>query len=271
MPTRLAFVSVLCVIPTVLLACSGFTASDECEPGEQRSCQSLCGPGQERCQPEGQWGVCQPDSEPECLPGDYGECIIGEEDPPGLWLCSDRCEIGPCMALCIPGETFACSAQCGPGQRRCLNDGNWGECRESVLPQCRPGSVERCPDGASHQRCGEDCWWSVCDDGPCTPGEIADCGACASQVCLADRTWSDCTADVSAACSPDAIEDCEAPCGPGRRNCTDSCEWTDCMEIEHVPCHPGDRQICPTTLYCGVAYRVCAPDCDWGVCLETGD
>lgn len=271
MAARLAVITMLCTIPILLAVCSGFTADDECEPGEASVCESQCGPGTMHCLSDGSWGLCQPDTEPDCLPGDYGACELAEDAPPGLWFCSDDCREGPCTNLCIPGETYECEAQCGPGQTRCDDEGSWSECREYVLPPCRPGDVERCPDGVSYRRCGDDCWWGECEEGPCNPGEIARCGVCASQVCLANGTFTDCAGDAWAVCSPDQVEACEAPCGPGERRCTDRCEWTPCMELEPVPCHPGDRQVCPTTLYCGVAFRVCTLACDWGICLETGD
>jgi hypothetical protein len=153
----------------------------------------------------------------------------------------------------------------------CTDDGSWGSCREYLIPACRPGDVERCDDGESHRRCSDACRWGPCDDSPCVPGEEADCGLCASQVCLADGTWGECTADPSARCSPDEVEACEAPCGPGQRLCSDQCAWGECMEIDPVACHPGDRQICPTTLYCGLAFRICNERCEWTDCIETGD
>jgi len=261
----------LSTVPAVLAACSGFTESHECDPGESSSCEAACGPGTTHCLPGGTWDVCQPDRDPECLPGDYDSCALEEGAPPGLWFCSDNCEPGPCLDLCMPGETFECEAECGPGQRRCQDDGTWGECLEYVIPECRLGDVERCSGGDGHRRCSEDCYWGPCEDGPCTSGEVSECGVCASQVCLTDGTWTECTADPSSTCSPDEVEDCEAPCGPGRRTCSDRCEWSECLEIATVACHPGDRQLCPTTLYCGIAFRVCNQSCVWTDCLETGD
>lgn len=273
MYARFAALCAICTIPAILVVCSGFTSSDECEPGEASVCETQCGTGTMRCQPDGTWSICTPDDEPECAPGDYGECSFTDELPPGLWFCSDGCRIGPCMQLCIPGETFPCDAQCGPGQQRCLNEGDWSECREFVLPPCRPGEVARCDEESDgHRRCDETCGWGPCDGGaPCNAGEVADCGHCASQVCQADETWSTCQADPWATCSPGDTETCEAPCGPGQRTCNDSCEWTDCMEFDAVECHPGDRQVCPTTLYCGIAFRVCNSICEWSQCIETGD
>lgn len=271
-PSQLAFGLALSLTPAVM-ACSGFTASDECEPGEESACESQCGPGTMHCQPDGSWGICQPETAPECLPGDYGECSIAEDAPPGLWFCSDDCHVGPCMNLCEPEDVFECEAQCGPGQRHCDNEGQWGACQEYVLPPCRPGGVEQCPTGGEgHRRCNDSCQWGVCDDGaPCTPGEVSTCGTCASQVCQTDGTWGPCEADEGASCSPGETEACEAPCGAGERVCSASCEWTECWETEPTSCHPGDRQICPTTLYCGIAFRVCNPTCAWTDCIEIGD
>lgn len=261
----------LCTIPAVAAACSGFTESEECEPGESSTCESPCGPGTRRCLPDGSWDVCQPEQDPECLPGDYEGCSLGDGVPPGMWFCSDDCRPGPCLSLCMPGDTFECQAECGPGLMRCLDDGTWGECVEYAIPECRNGDIERCAEGGGHRRCSETCTWGACEDGPCTSGEVSECGICATQVCLGDGNWTECAADPGARCAPGEVEDCEAPCGPGRRTCTDACDWTPCMETAAVPCHPGDRQVCPTTLYCGVAFRVCRSSCTWTDCLETGD
>lgn len=272
MLARLVCFPSMVLVMVALARCSGFTASDECEPGETSTCDTQCGPGTRTCQGDGTWGVCEMTGEPECLPGEYGSCELLPEAPPGLWFCSDDCRRGPCRDLCMPGETFECEAECGPGVRTCTDEGSWGPCREYVLPLCRPGEIVRCADGEGHRRCNEGCTYDPCDAGaPCTPGEVSDCGRCASQVCRDDGTWSECSADIWAVCSPDQVEACEAPCGPGQRVCTDACEWTPCEELEPVPCHPGNRQICPTTLYCGLAFRVCRSDCTWGECLEVGD
>lgn len=272
MVSRVTVVLTMLLALAVVTRCSGFTSTEECDPGETSPCDIVCGPGSMTCDADGNWGECLLDREPTCMPGDYGSCEVAPDAPPGLWFCSDDCREGPCRNLCLPGETFECEAECGPGVSRCQNDGTWGACGEYVLPFCRPGDIERCEDGIGHRRCDEECEFGPCDGGaPCTAGEVSDCGACASQVCLADSTWSDCTADVWAVCSPDEVEDCEAPCGPGTRRCTDSCTWSSCMEIETVECHPGDRQMCPTTLYCGTAFRVCNFACVWGHCIEVGD
>ena len=262
---------IVAFIAVVLANCSGFQATEECDPGDSRACETQCGPGTQRCESGGTWGICQPDEEPECTPGEYGSCDLEAEAPPGLWFCSDDCRIGPCLPLCLPGETWECEAQCGPGEMRCQDDGSWGLCLEYIIPSCRLGDIERCPDDEGHRRCTEECYFGPCDDGPCSSGEVAECGICASQVCLADETWSECTAYSSAVCSPGEVEDCEAPCGPGQRTCTDICEWTECLEIDSVSCHPGDRQLCPTTLYCGLAFRICNVACEWSDCIETGD
>jgi hypothetical protein len=272
MPSRSVLVRVAIIAMTVLTGCSGFTAADECAPGDTSTCTTVCGPGTMECLADGTWGECSMGREPECMPGDFGSCELAPDAPPGLWFCSDDCRQGPCRDLCLPGETHECQAQCGPGVSRCQNDGSWGECLEYVLPFCRPGDVERCPDGVSHRRCDDQCQFGPCDEGaPCTPGEVSECGVCASQVCQADSTWSACSPDIWATCAPDTIEECEAPCGPGRRACTDECVWTPCTEIDPVACHPGDRQMCPTTLYCGIAHRVCNAACEWGDCIETGE
>ncbi len=254
------------------MACSGFTAVGECRPGETAPCESECGPGTMECDSEGHWGLCAPPSDAECLPGDYGNCSFRPEDPPGMWFCDDTCRPGPCMALCIPGETFECDGECGPGIATCQDDGSWGTCLEFVIPECRPGEIERCPGDTSHRRCGDRCLFAPCDERtPCEESEISSCGSCASETCLPNGTWGACTADSSAVCTPRESEACEAPCGPGNRSCDERCGWTPCHEIEEVECHPGDRKMCPTTLYCGFAFQICGNSCEWMDCIETGD
>lgn len=272
MSFRNASWAALGLLGALALSCSGFTSHDECRPGESAPCESQCGDGLMTCQADGTWGVCEIAGEHECLPGDYGSCELFPGAPPGLWFCSDTCGIGPCMALCIPGEVFeSCEAECGLGRATCQDDGTWGPCTEYVIPECRPGEIETCPGSEDHRRCADSCNWGDCEDGPCSPGEVARCGRCASQVCLADGSWSACAADETAVCAPGETEACAAPCGPGERTCDDRCTWSECNEIVPVECHPGQRQMCPTTLYCGLAYRLCSSGCEWMDCIETGD
>lgn len=272
MDRRIGHATLLAATLVALAACSGFTGPDECRAGESAPCESPCGPGTITCQRDGTWGACEIPGSVECMPGEYGTCPGREGEPPGLWLCSDTCRVGPCLALCIPGEVFRdCQAGCGPGTSTCQDDGSWGPCMEYVIPECRPGDIAACPDESGHRRCDDRCIWDDCHDGPCAPGEISRCGSCASQVCLTDGSWSACAADDTAVCSPGEVEACEAPCGPGQRLCDEHCTWTPCMELVDVECHPGQRQMCPTTLYCGLAYRLCSNSCRWMDCIETGD
>lgn len=268
---RLAVVCVIGTIAVILSVCSGHTTSDECDPGDWSSCESQCGPGTMRCLPGGFWDICQPDRAPDCVPGEYGSCSFDDSSPPGLWICSDDCRVGPCIALCMPGDSFECEAQCGRGQMYCQDDGTWGECEEYIIPSCRPGDIERCEGGSGHRRCSDSCRWDTCDDSSCAPGEVADCGSCALQVCLSEGSWGECAGAPRSSCSPDEVEACDAPCGPGERRCTDECEWTECWEVTPVECHPGDEKICPDTLYCGYALRICNEFCEFNGCFEVGD
>jgi len=272
MPERLALLRLLAPLLVLAASCSGFTSPDECRSGETAPCESPCGPGAMTCQADGTWGACEITGEVECLPAEYGRCDLLPGAPPGLWFCSATCHVGPCMALCPPGDVYEdCEAGCGLGTATCQDDGSWGECREYVIPDCRPGDIATCTDGSGHRRCDGECHWGECNDAPCAAGELSRCGRCASQVCLTDGTWTACAADETAVCAPGETDACEAPCGPGERICDDRCTWSDCLEIETVECHPGQRQMCATTLYCGLAYRLCSNGCEWMDCIETGD
>jgi hypothetical protein len=252
-----------------LAACSGFAEYTECRDGDVQSCSTACGPGTQTCT-DGAWSTCQLDATPACQPGESGTCTLTPDEPPGMWFCSDTCEVGPCVPICTPGTTTECTANCGPGQTTCQDDGTWGECVEYVVPTCRPNEVSICngPDGAGYWRCTDECEWGPCDASlACYPGEVAACGVCASQECDGEGSWGTCTPRAGAACSPGESQECPAPCGAGFQICGSNCQWSDC--IGFGGCTPGQRQVCPGS-YCGVAYRFCGPDCTWTECIEAG-
>jgi len=253
-----------------LVACSGFTAVDECRDGETAPCETVCGPGIMACE-DGSWGACREEVAPACLPGGYGTCELSPDAPPGLWLCSDDCRIGPCLAMCFPGERFDCDAECGPGQARCQDDGTWRECREFIIPDCHLGDIERCEGGGvGHRRCTEECLFGPCDEeSPCFEGEVAVCDLCSAQQCLADGTWGPCVRDEHAVCAPGETRECDGPCGGGVHFCADACTWSECVDFSGS-CTPGQRQMCPGSLYCGIAFRICGPSCTWMDCIEVG-
>lgn len=264
--------SVLLMVGAVALltACSGFTEHHECEDGATAPCETRCGLGTMTCI-DGSWGDCRLDGTPECLPGDFETCELGGSRPPGLRFCSDICEMGPCIPLCVPGDTSECEGQCGPGQMTCDDEGNWSECREFVLPHCRPGEVEVCmgDDGPGHWRCNDDCEFGPCDGSlECFPDETASCGQCASQECDDGGDWGECIPFLATACAPGESRDCPGPCGPGVQFCSSRCEWSTCLS--GGDCNPGQRQICPGSLYCGEAFRICGPSCTWLECIEAG-
>lgn len=254
-----------------LVACSGFTTYEECQPGESASCEALCGPGTMHCD-GGSWGACQPNEDPVCLPGEYGTCELAPGQPPGLWMCSDTCVVGPCIELCNPGDEFECEGICGiRGRQTCQDDGSWGGCVEYVNPVCRPSDVEVCEgdDGPGHRRCDDECDWGECDGSlECFPGESANCGQCASQSCGDDGVWQECEPYASTACVPGNTRECRGACGTGTQFCSEWCEWSECFN--DGACMPGQRQICATALYCGIAYRFCGPNCNWLPCVEVG-
>jgi hypothetical protein len=253
-----------------LAACSGFAEFTECTDGETAPCESPCGQGTMTCE-AGTWSACQLVEAPECQLGESGTCMVAPDEPPGLWFCSDTCEIGPCIRLCNPGDTVECDAACGPGQVVCQDDGTWSDCLEYVIPTCRLGDVEICrtPEGAGYWRCTEECEFGPCDSSlACFPGETVQCDRCAAQECQADGTWGECVPHASVACSPGETQVCQGPCGPGTQICSDSCQWSDCLGMGGG-CIPGQRQVCPSS-YCGVSFRVCGPGCVWTDCIEAG-
>lgn len=253
-----------------LTACSGFTEYLECLDGETSPCETVCGPGTMTCVGDS-WGECYQDEMPACMPGESGTCELTPGQPPGLWLCSDTCQVGPCINFCLPGDTFECDAGCGRGQATCLDDGTWSECIEYIIPDCGPGDVQLCrgDDGVGYQRCTDECVYGPCEVSmTCFPGEVVECATCAAQECSDDGIWEECLPHPGRMCAPGESQDCIGPCGEGFQTCNDLCEWTECSSLGM--CTPGQRQVCPAG-YCGIAYRICGPNCVWTPCIEVGD
>lgn len=212
-------------------ACGGAESVELCSPGQTEACDSTCGPGLRSCDDEGWWAACLPTSEPECLPGETGSCEMSEGELPGLWTCTDTCEMSPCEPTCEPGMRIECEGECGPGARRCDDDGRWRPCVEYIAPACRLGEIEMCLEGGL-RRCDESCSFGPCEEeSACSPGEEAACLTCGIQICLSDGTWSGCEAE----CVPGEEELCDEDypgyCGLMKRVCTDLCTWSECTEL----------------------------------------
>lgn len=202
-----------------------------CVPGETEVCDSPCGPGLRTCDDDGSWTSCVPTGEADCLPGESGVCETSEDGLPGLWTCTEECRVGPCEPTCEPGERLECEGECGPGARRCDDDGTWTQCVEYLAPSCRPGEIETCPEGGL-RRCDDSCSFGPCEEeSECTPGEEAACVGCGVRRCLPDGTWSICEAECIPGDEELCDEDYPGYCGLMKRTCTHLCTWSECTEM----------------------------------------
>lgn len=172
----------------------------------------------------------------DCHPGDVQSC----------WETPDGQPFGTPQ----PAEAVG---SCLLGERKCAEDGTWGQCLGAVAPQakdsCTPGNDANC-NGIPNEEC------------PCTGTEERSCGSdvgnCVkgTQKC-ADGIWGECVGEVKPAAS-------------------DSCDATDdanCNDIPHEGCLcvNGAEEICGKNVgACHTGKRTCVngvypADCDGDV------
>ena len=124
---------------------------------------------------------------------------------------------------CQPGtiDIQECG-RCGSKQRRCSDEGNWGE-----LGPCE-------------------------GEGACQPGETrtSDCGECGTleEFCLPVCEWEVGACVDDGECIPGATDEAACLEGPGvrTRECTESCTWGPHSECQREVCDPGETRSCYT-------------------------
>jgi len=132
--------------------------------GLERSCQTACGRGEERCE-DGAWVGCDvPEPSPEECNGDDDDCD-GEVDEALVRACATECGDG--VEVCDGGAWGACSARAPEAEEVCGN-GVDDDCDEQGDEGCD------CEDGAT-QPCGSD--RGVCEAGvqTCEGDDWGDC------------------------------------------------------------------------------------------------
>ena len=264
--------------------CNG--QSDEgctgCDEGEERACETECGPGAERCVDGAFRGCTAARVSPEICGNDLDEDCNGRPD--------DGCD------GCLEGDARACETACGSGVESCMGE-QWGGCT-AALPRAElcNGEDDDC-DGTVDDEITRDCSTS-CGEGVetcavgvwagCTAmetcgceGEVADqqvCGACGrrSRACEGGSfgAWSAC-GEGEGVCAPGVTEDLRCDrCGVQLRACTAECTWGQYQAcIGQGSCEPGDleTEVCPGG--CGERKRLCGEDCqpgEWGPCENGG-
>jgi len=267
-----------------------------CTPGQQRTCEGVCGEGDQTCDGGGNWGPCDAPTDCTCESGDTttkacGNCgtAQGNCGPDGVFIFSDICTgEGPCAPNEIGQEECG---NCGMQTRTCGSTCAWGEWSECANQgQCKKGeeAEQACGNCGSQTRlCDQKCaWgvWSECVDGTgCVQGETKtqSCGNCGTQTstCLAGCQWSDFGAcDGAGPCVGGEVdEEACGNCGNKKRTCANNCtwgQWTSCLGAG--PCAVGESQeeACGETnvgiCEYGTKVHTCNGNCQWnpfGSCL----
>jgi hypothetical protein len=128
---------------------------------------------------------------------------------------------------------------------------------------CPPGEPEIC-NGLD-----DDCNGAVDDGLECALGTVSTCGPCAlgRKTCTASCTWSECVLPPEV-CSPGTVVTCTpSACAIGHATCPPSCSWGPCV-ADHSDCSPGTTRGCSLPS-CGSGTQTCGSDCAWGGCAGT--
>jgi hypothetical protein len=242
----------------------GLCFPNECQTDEKRSCEAVCGTGEQVCS-NGVWRACNTQPRNEICGTMMDEDCDGTVDE-GCTGCED-------------GDERACDNGCGAGVERCF-DNSFRGCTAT-----RPTS-EIC--GSEVEAVDEDCDGTVdegcdqCEEGstrPCNGG----CGA-GEETCI-ENTWRNCSApkpinevcdgvdnDCDSMIDEEITRDCSTACGSGLETCTEGA-WVECSA--NTMCMCGDLRVDSQNCgVCGARQRTCVENsdewADWGECVESG-
>jgi hypothetical protein len=206
------------------------------------------------------WSACS--NEGACVPGSTQACGVG-----GKQTCLASCMWNDeCTGQVCEGPMTRSCGSCGSESRSCDGSTaswspfsacqNQGPCTPGSSRRCGSGGTQTCLDtcqwpaactgqscsGESTQPCG-DCGtqtrtcdgskgqWSAfgacSNQGPCTPGETAACGALKSRTCLDTCQFDQCDCDPGATACGDLcvnLQTDSAHCG----SCNNSCDGRPC-------------------------------------------
>ena len=242
----------------------GLCFPNECQDGDKRSCETMCGIGEQTCS-SGVWRTCNKQA---------GNEICGtmeDEDCDGM--------IDEGCSGCEEGEERACNNGCGEGIEYCFDNSFIG----CTAPRAR---LEIC--GTAENPVDEDCDGMVdegCSD--CEEGSMRTCdqGCGEGQETCIENTWRNCSAptptdevcdgvdnDCDQAVDEEITRDCSTACGSGIETCSTGA-WMNCTAPTVCMCGDlrMDSQVCGI---CGARQRTCVEDSDewgeWSECVEAG-
>ncbi len=232
------------------------TVDDDCDGQTDeelvRPCNTVCGPGQERCEGGRYVGCTAPAPEAEACDGADNDCD-GQTDEDLLRACqvacttgAERCEIGTWTGCTAPGPSAEscdgldndcdnaideqesgtplerpCATACGAGREICLR-GAWVNCDAPVPFDEVCDDVDNDCDGQTDEDVTRACF-SVCGRGvqTCAAGVFGECSVTlGDEVC--DGVDNDCDGILDMLTEP-----CETACGVGVRVCQNG-QWQAC-------------------------------------------